>query len=421
VPSRFLLHEPVVITGIGIITSLGDDRESVWQAMQRGQSGVRPLNGLRGIPDGLIIGAPVQIDDPITGRLKTIALAQHAAAEALADARINFNAIDRERFACACSAHMGDTSGVAEKLGMDHLLNGNAVPWWQQCLPNTSCALLAEKYGLYGPRIAHSTACASGLIDVLTAARFIRDGQCDIALAGSGESIDPLFAAGFHKMRVLANDDVPERASRPFDRDRKGFVLGEGAAMFVIERLSHALARGVPIYAQLVGGKVLCEAHHMTGLDESSDALAYLIRATLQQARLAPEDVGYVNVHGTGTKQNDVTETRGIRQAMGRAADSLCISAMKSMIGHLINASGSVELALTALAMRDGFAPPTLNLHNQDPECDLDCIPLVGRTNRFQHAIKLSVAFGGHLVSVALSRWNDAATGYAYPGAFRAA
>jgi 3-oxoacyl-(acyl-carrier-protein) synthase len=272
-----------------------------------------------------------------------------------------------------------------------------------------------------GPRVSHSTACASGLIDLLAASRFIRDGQCDMALVGSGEGIVPLFAAGFRKMKVLAYDEVPERAARPFDRDRKGFVLGEGAAMFVLERLGHALARGTRIYAEVRAAKSFGEAHHVTGMDQSSDALSHLIAETLHAADLAPADVGYVNAHGTGTQQNDVAEIKGIRRAMGPAADDVCVSSLKSMLGHLVSASGSVELALTALALRDGFAPPTVNLDHPDPECDLDCLPWVGRSARYQHALKLSVAFGGHLVAVALSRWNNADSGFVYPAFQRAA
>jgi len=415
-------REPIVITGIGLITSVGNDRESVWQSIQQGASGVRKLKGLAGIPDDLLLCAPVDITPPVRGQIKNITLAHHAAAEAIADAQVDIDTTDLERFACACSAHMTDAvTGFADVHGLRQWVDENAVPWWKQWLPNSSCALMAEKYGLLGPRVSHSTACASGLIDVLAAARFIRDGQCDIALAGSGEAVNPLFAAAFHNMRVLAYDDVPERAARPFDRDRKGFVLGEGAAMFVLERLQHAQSRGARIYAEIKAGKMLGEAHHVTGLDRDSDALAHLIGETLRAADLTPGDVGYINAHGTGTEQNDVAEIRGIRHAFGAAAEDVCVSSAKSMIGHLVNASGSVELALTALAMRDGFAPPTINLHNPDPECDLDCLPLVGRGNRFQHALKLSVAFGGHLVAAALSRWNDASSGFAYPTTRRAA
>jgi 3-oxoacyl-(acyl-carrier-protein) synthase len=184
--------------------------------------------------------------------------------------------------------------------------------------------------------------------------------------------------------------------------------MGEGAAMFVLERLSHAQARGARIYAELVCGKLAATAHHVTSLDMESDCLAHLITDTLRSGGLAPHDISYINAHGTGTRQNDVAEARAIRTAMGRAAERLCVSANKSILGHLINAAGTVELAITTLAMRDGFLPPTLNLTNPDPECDLDCIPLVGRRNQVGTALKLSVAFGGTLAAVALRRWDNA-------------
>jgi 3-oxoacyl-(acyl-carrier-protein) synthase len=253
------------------------------------------------------------------------------------------------------------------------------------------------------------------LIDIMSAVRAIQDNQCDLALAGSSEAIDPLFAAGFQKMRVLASADDPTTACRPFDRHRRGFVMGEGAAMFVLERLSHAQARGAKIYGEILGGKMLADAHHMTGLDLESEALARLIHDTLKKTQLSPTDIGYINAHGTGTEQNDLMETRGIRRALGSHADDICVSALKAMLGHLVNASGSVELALTTLALRDGFVPPTANLTDPDPECDLNCVPLVGQTRRVQVALKLALAFGGHLVAVALRRWNAAESGFAYP------
>jgi 3-oxoacyl-(acyl-carrier-protein) synthase len=398
----------VVITGIGAIASVGRDRESVWRAVCRGRSGVRSLVGIKGIPDGLLIGAPVDIEPDVPGQLKVIPLCQHAAQEALRDAQIVWSDVDHERFGCAISGHVGDTDFVAERLGRHDLQEPGKPPWATQWLPNTACSIVANQYGLHGPRLCHSTACASGMIDILAAVRSIQDGQCDLALAGSAEAIHPLFAAGFQKMKVLAHHHDPQQACRPFDAGRRGFVMGEGAAMFVLERLSHAQQRHAPIYAEVVSGKVMCDAHHVTGLDVESEALAMLISATLQRANLRPSDIGYINAHGTGTQQNDVMEVRGIRKAMGAAAETVCVSSTKSMLGHLVVASGSVELAITTLALRDGFAPPTMNLTHPDPECDLDCIPLVGRQQRFEHALKLSMAFGGHIVAIALRRWNAA-------------
>ena len=406
--------DPVVITGIGVVTSLGMDREGVWDAVCRGESGVRRLAPDDGYPSCLAIAAVVDLPSH-SQRLKVIRLAELAAREALGDAGAMSESIDRERFGCAISGHMGDARWMA-----NHSVCGDP-PWWDQFLPNSACSSLATRHRLLGPRLCHSTACASGLVDFLSAVRAIQDGQCDIALTGSAEAIDPLFAAGFKKMRVLAEDDDPTRACRPFDRTRQGFVMGEGAAMFVVERLSHALARRAPIYAEVCAGRMLADAHHVTGLDVESDSLVYLIHATLRRGRLTPDHIGYINAHGTGTAQNDLLEIRGIRKALGSAADQLCVSANKSMLGHLVNAAGSVELALTTLALRDHFVPPTLNLTDPDPECNLDCLPHVGRQLAVQHALKLSIAFGGHLVGVLLRRWDDAATGRVAPAERRAA
>lgn len=408
-------QDRVVITGIGMVTSVGKDRESVWAAVRSGKSGIRKLEGVPCIPDGLLLGAPVDVEPRVRGELKAITLCHMTAEEALADATIDWDKIDRDRFGCAISGHMGDTGWSVAQVGVQHLFPPSDIPWWHQWLPNTACSQVANRFGLNGPRLCHSTACASGLIDVLCAVRAIRDGQCDIAIAGSAEGIHPLFAAGFHQMRVLAHHDDPQQACRPFDVTREGFVMGEGSAIFVLERLSHAERRGCRIYAELLAGKALADAHHVTGLDMGSEALAYLISQTLQDAGLKPEEIGYISAHGTGTQQNDLAESRAIHRAMGHAVNNLCVSATKASVGHLVNASGNVELAITTLAMRDGFVPPTLNLKQPDPECDLDCIPLVGRQNRFGCALKLSVAFGGHMAAVAMRRWEDSRTGYEYP------
>jgi 3-oxoacyl-(acyl-carrier-protein) synthase len=408
-------NEPVVITGIGLITSVGLTREATWRAVCRGESGVRPVTDNDFVPRHLRLAAVVADATPRPHQLKAIYLAQVAAAEALRDSRVDLDQLDGKRCGCAVSGHMGDWRWLRQQYGVDPPDQAGDVSNWEQWLPNSGCWTLATQYGFVGPRICHSTACASGLIDIMSGVRAIRDQQCDLVLAGSAEAIDPLFAAGFQNMRVLANSDDPQRGCRPFDRQRQGFVMGEGAAMFVLERLSHALARGARIYAELLGGKMLADAHHMTGLDMESESLTRLIRDTLQRSGLQPADIGYISAHATGTPQNDVMESRGIRRALGNHADQICVSGLKAMLGHLVNASGSVELALTALALRDGFVPPTINLTDPDPECDLDCVPLIGQPRRVQTAIKLALAFGGHLVAVALRRWNDAVSGFGYP------
>jgi 3-oxoacyl-(acyl-carrier-protein) synthase len=414
-------EDRVVITGIGVVTSTGRDREAAWRAIQANQSGVRRLGGLPGISDGLLLGATVDIEGEFPGQLKNIPLCRLTAAEALADSRLHLAKVDRDHIGCSIGAHMGDTDFVVEQIGLaDKLIPAGKRPWWKQWFPSTACATVASDYDLRGPRLSNSTACASGTIAILKAVRAIQDGQCDLALAGSSEAIHPLFAAGFRNMGVLADHADPAQACRPFDANRNGFVMGEGAAMFVLERLDHAQDRGAAIYAEILGGRILTDAHHVTSLDQS-DTLCELIRGSLRTAGVSARNIAYINAHGTGTRQNDVIEARGIRAAFGRAAEQVCVSATKSMLGHLVNASGSVELAITTLALRDGFAPPTLNLTQPDPECDLDCLPLVGRARPLEHALKLSIAFGGHLAAVVLRRWTGKQARQARPLLRRAA
>lgn len=414
-PDRPVIREPVVITGIGMISSVGTTREATWRSICDGQSGIRRVTPHDSVPQHLRIAAIADCDLALPHQLKVIRLAQIAAAEAIEDSSLDLDSIDGNRCGCAISGHMGDWRWLRQKHGFDQPTQPGDASNWEQFLPNSGCWNIATHYGLLGPRICHSTACASGLIDILSAVRSIQDNQCDVALAGSAEAIDPLFAAGFQNMRVLAETEDPSESCRPFDRQRQGFVMGEGAAVLMLERASHAQARGARIYAEILGGKMLSDAHHMTGLDMQSAALTRLIGDTLRRIDLTPADIGYINAHATGTLQNDVMETRGIRQAFGSHADQLVVSGLKSMLGHLVNASGSVELALTTLALRDGFVPPTVNLTDPDPECDLNCVPMIGQPRRVQTAMKLALAFGGHLVAIAIRRWNDSQTGFAYP------
>ncbi len=364
------------------------------------------MTGIPGIPDGMFLAAPVDLFREFPGQLKNIPLCRQTAKEALFDSGLNPAKMDRTRFGCSISGHMGDTDFVVEQVGKKNLIPKGKRPWWHQWLPNTACSIVANDHDLRGPRLSNSTACASGTIAFLVAVRSILDGQCDVMLTGSSQAIHPLFAAGFHNMRVLADHEDPSQACRPFDSNRKGFVMGEGAAMLVVERLSHALERGARIYAEVLAGHILTDGQHVTSLDANSDALVHLITMTLHSANLAPHNITHINAHGTGTIQNDAMEAQGIRRALGSAADSVCVSANKSMLGHLVNASGAVELAMTALALRDGFAPPTVNLTDPDSTCDLDCVPLVGQRQTMDHALKLSIAFGGHLAAVALRRWR---------------
>jgi 3-oxoacyl-(acyl-carrier-protein) synthase len=399
--------ERIVITGIGLVTSVGRDRESTWQSVKAGRNGVGKLTGMPGLPDGLLLGATVEGVGIDRFGDRNFPLALMAAREALADSRLDLKRADRARIATSFGTCGGPTPWIAEQYAARRG-GGEGIPWWENLLYSAVPSRVANRLGLFGPRLVNSTACATGTIATINAMRAIEDDQCDVAFVGAAQALHPILSAGFYNMRVLACSDDPAAACRPFDAHRNGFVMGEGAAVLVLERLSGARARGASIYAELLGGALLSDSTHVTDLSADSRPLTHLLDKTLKRANLAPSDVSYINAHGTGTKQNDAMETRGIRAAFGSAANHLCVSTIKANLGHLVNAAGVVELAITALALRDGFAPPTVNLTHPDPECDLDCVPLVGRRRKFEHAMKISIAFGGHLAALALRRWNGA-------------
>jgi 3-oxoacyl-(acyl-carrier-protein) synthase len=379
--------EPVVITGIGMVTPLGMDRESSWQAIRAGRSGLRSVT----LADGLVVcGGPIptpRVDEPEWVHQ----IAQRACEEAVRDARLELDRLDRDRAGCVVGG-----SGPPSEHTLSSILAGSGQ-YWAQAMPDQAAARVSGRYGLYGPSLSPAAACATGLIAVLRAADSIQDGSCDVMFAGCADaSLDRFTVSGFRSLRVLAEDANPQAAVRPFDRRRQGFAIGEGAAMFVLERLSHALARRAPIYAVLAGGLSGSDAYHITHLNPDPSNLAWLITKLLHRAQVSPEQVDYINAHGTGTQQNDLAEALAIRKAFGPAASQIRVSAVKSMIGHLLTAAGGVELAITALAVRDGFIPPTINLTDPDPECGLDCTPLRGVAHPIRTALKLSVAFGGH-------------------------
>ena len=401
------MDDRVVITGIGIVSAVGRTRESTWNAVKAGKNGVRKLCGMPGIPDGLLLGATVEGVplDRFGDRNFPIALA--AAREALEDSRLDLKRVDRSRIASSYGTCGGPTPWMAEEYARREG-STQIKPWWENLLYSAVPTRVANRLGIYGPRLVNSTACATGTIATINGMRTILDGQADIAFVGSAQTLHPILSAGFYNMRVLANADDPSAACRPFDANRTGFVMGEGAATLVLERLSSARARGASIYAEVLGGALMSDSTHVTDLSADSRPLTHLLDRTLRKSNLAPSDIGYINAHGTGTKQNDAMETRGIRAAFGSAANNLCVSTIKANLGHLVNAAGAVELAITAMALRDGFAPPTVNLTHPDPDCDLDCVPLIGRRRPFEHAMKISIAFGGHLAAVALRRWSGA-------------
>jgi 3-oxoacyl-[acyl-carrier-protein] synthase II len=424
----------VLITGIGLITGLnrggtGAFREETWDALRSGRSAVRILDGAA---DGEVryLGCPLLFGDSSEGDPLHYLLVT-AADEALRDAGLcpgtsneedgrhsrpygaeigagaaNF---DRDRAA----ALIGVSKGAVRSLSrLHHLVRGGARDVsiasrdWVGAWPDCGASLAARRYDLRGPSLAPIAACATGLVAAIRGAELIRRGLCDVVLAGSVDaSLEPLLLAAFRRMRVLADArSDPSEAVRPWDRRRSGFVVGEGGAILVLERDDHARARGVLPYAEFLGGALGSDAFHATDLNPDPSGLAHVVRRALETSRLPIEELDHVNVHGTATRVNDPLECRALRLALGPRADRVACSANKGQIGHLLGAAGAAELAIACLSIRDGFAPPTLNLDEPDVGCDLDGVPRVGRPMAIRGALKVSIGFGGHLAAAVLRR-----------------
>jgi 3-oxoacyl-[acyl-carrier-protein] synthase II len=406
----------VVVTGIGLLSALGAGREATWRGVRLGRAVFTPFE----LGDDVSVPvARVPLDPPAPpGVEPCLHLAGLAAREALGDAgcldagrRRLREAVDPNRVAVLVGLSKGGLSSLRSvaraSAARDHATES---PAWPSSWPSAAAAHLAAWLGLGGPCAAPIAACATGLVAVLQASALIRRGACDVALAGAVDStLDPLMLAAFRRMGVLARDEGEGRAAvRPWDRRRTGFLVGEGGAILVLERSDHARARGVQPYVELAGGALGSDAHHITDLNPDPSTLARLIGIALESSGVAPAEIDHVNVHGTATRTNDPLECRAIRRALGAHADRVACSANKAQIGHLLGAAGAAELAITCLAIRDGFVPPTLNLDEPDPACDLDGTPGVGRARSIGAALKLSLGFGGHLAAAVLRRCDDA-------------
>jgi len=275
-------------------------------------------------------------------------------------------------------------------------------------MPNAPACQISIIAGAKGPVIASTMACASGNYAFVEAMHILRRGEAEVIIAGGTESaITPLALAAFARMGALSTrNDEPERACRPFDRDRDGFVYGEGAAVMILETLEHALGRGARIYAEVAGGSVAGDGYHITAPDPEGEGAARAMRRALEDARMGPEEIDVVFAHGTGTPLNDVSETKAIKRALGEHAYRVAISATKSMIGHLLGAAGAISAVAAVLAIRDGIIPPTINLETPDPECDLDYVPLVARRQPVRAAMVNGFGFGGQNVSLVIKEYR---------------
>jgi len=397
----------VAVTGVGLVSPLGIGNEDNWNALVAGKSGVGPITRFDASGFACRIAGEVKGFDPSLYMEKKeikkmdtfIHYAMAAARFAMEDSGLPVGDDNRERIAVVIGSGIGGLP-IIEETQKNYLQKGARVisPFFITALiANEAAGNVSIKYGLKGPNLATVTACTTGAHAVGEAYRMIQYGDADAAIAGGTESvITPLAVGGFAVMRALSTrNDEPERASRPFDRERDGFVMGEGAGLVVLEELDAAKKRGARIYAELVGYGMSGDAFHIAAPSEDGDGPARVMKNALRDAEIEPEQVGYINAHGTSTPMGDKVETVAIKMVFGPDAKKVPISSTKSSTGHLLGAAGGLETGIVALALHHGILPPTINYEFPDPECDLDYVPNEAREARIEYALSNSFGFGG--------------------------
>jgi len=415
------MNRRVVITGIGVVTPLGSDLEVFCQNLLEGRSGIGEITRFDTTNyDTRIAGEVRDLDAKTvfknpkehkrTDRFTHLAMA--AAKNALANSGIDLEKVNRNRFGVLVSSGIGGLKTLEDQHANLQAKGPSRVSAFTipMLISNMASGLISMEFDLRGPNMCIVTACATSNNAIGEAWRIIKFGDADIFLAGGAEaSVIPIGLAGFGAMKALSTrNDEPQRASRPFDLGRDGFVMGEGAGAVLVEELEHARARGAKIYCELAGYGLSGDAYHMTAPPPDGEGAARAMQMALDHAGVAPEEVDYVNAHATSTGLGDICETRAIKTVFGRhARNGLTISSTKSMTGHLLGGAGAVEMAICALAMRDGKIPPTINLENPDPECDLDYTPNVAREKKVRVVLNNSFGFGGHNATLVATTFED--------------
>ena len=407
----------VVVTGIGCLSALGHDTEAFWDGLTKGRSGIARITRFDPTDFPSKVGAEVRDFDP--GKFmdpkeakRNDRYTQYAVAAsrmAVNDAKLDVTKVDSERFGVIIGSGIGGMETIENQARIliergPSRVSPFTIP---SLIANIASGVVAIEFQAKSVNFGVVSACASGSHALGEALRHIRDGHADIMLSGGSEAcITRLSYAGFCNMKAMSTDfnDTPEKASRPFDKLRDGFVMGEGAGVLVIETLEHAQARGARIYCELVGYGATCDAYHITGQDQEGKGLALCLNRALAEAGVEKSEVSYINAHGTSTPINDRCETLAIKRTFGEAARQISISSTKSMTGHLLGAAGGVEAAVCCLAIHHGVIPPTINYENPDPDCDLDYTPNVAKKRTVNVAISNNLGFGGHNASLVFKR-----------------
>jgi 3-oxoacyl-[acyl-carrier-protein] synthase II len=408
------LENRVVITGMGVISSLGIGREAFWESLVQGRNGISTVTRFDASGYPTRIAGEVRGFDPRDYMDKKEArrmdrFTQFAVAAGmlgLQDAGIDLSRENPDRVGVFLGTGIGGTETFEEqhRILLDKGPNRVSPLFVPMMIGNMGAGQVSIQFGLRGPNVTIVNACASSANAIGEAFKVLERGEADIILAGGAEAaITPMAMAGFCAMKAMStNNEVPEKASRPFDAQRDGFVMSEGGCILTLETLEHAQARGAHIYAEVIGYGCTADAYHITAPEPEGEGARKAMEMALNDAGIRPDEVNYINAHGTSTLMNDKYETLAIKKLFGEHAYSLAVSSTKSMIGHLLGASGAVEVAATALTIENGIIPPTINYETPDPECDLDYVPNTSRQQPVNAALSNSFGFGGHNVSIAL-------------------
>ncbi|MFC8619128.1 beta-ketoacyl-[acyl-carrier-protein] synthase family protein [Micromonospora purpureochromogenes] len=412
----------VVITGIGVRAPGGNGTKEFWDLLTAGRTATRRISFFDPSPYRSQVAGEADFDPAREGLTprevrrmdRASQFAVVCAREAVVDSGLDFGALDPHRVGVS----LGSAVAAATSLEREYLVLSDSGRRWEvdadyvsphmfdYLIPSVMPAEVAWTVAAEGPVAMVSNGCTSGLDSVGHAVQLIREGSADVMLAGASDApVTPIVAACFDAIKATTSrNDDPEHASRPFDGSRNGFVLAEGAAMFVLEEYASARRRGAHVYAEVSGYATRCNAYHMTGLKADGREMAEAIRVALDESRLDPTAIGYVNAHGSGTRQNDRHETAAYKRSLGQHAYEVPVSSIKSMVGHSLGAIGSVEIAASLLAIEHGVVPPTANLHEADPECDLDYVPLVAREQDVDAVLTVGSGFGGFQSAMVLRR-----------------
>ncbi|HKW78223.1 MAG TPA: beta-ketoacyl-ACP synthase II [Candidatus Limnocylindria bacterium] len=405
----------VVVTGLGMITPLGSTVAKTWEGIVAGRSGIGPITRFDTSDLETKIAGEVRDFDPaqymdrkeIRRADRFAQLAVASAGQALADAGITVTPENAPRIGVTFGSGIGGVSTLVDNV-LAHAKDPKKVSAFliPMMILDMAAGEVAMKYGAKGPNMAHISACASSAHAIGEATDMVRRGQADVMLAGGSEAgLIKIAIAAFNQARALSTrNDAPAKASRPFDRDRDGFVFSEASGCLVLEGLEHARARGATILAEVVGYGATADAHHITAPAEGGEGIVRAMRMAIADAGVAATDVEYINAHGTSTQANDGAESAAIRTTFGKHAYELAVSSTKSMTGHTLGAAGAIEAIFCVLGMRHGVLPPTINQENRDPACDLDYVPNAARKKQVDLAMSNSMGFGGHNASLLLQR-----------------